>query len=155
MNSVDIITTILAPAVMISSTGLFLLGMNNRYSVVVGRIRSMEDEKRKLSLKKMYEPLCETELTRLNSILNQIDKLFYRIKLIRNAVIAYNISVGFFVVTCLIIGLITITGISYSSVFIYIPFFGGLLSVLTGVFYATIEIFKGYEIVKIEVSGDI
>jgi hypothetical protein len=48
MDAVEIIKLMLAPGVMVNSCGLFLLGMNNKYSVVVGRIRNLDEEKRKL-----------------------------------------------------------------------------------------------------------
>jgi hypothetical protein len=155
MDSIEIIKTILAPAVMINCCGLFLLGMNNRYSVVVGRIRSMEDEKRKLTIKKLNEILNEPESIRYNSLQYQTSKLFYRVLLIRNAVVFYNLAVAFFIITCLIIGLLSISEADHSASIIYIPFFIGLLAVLTGVSFATMEIFRGYEIVKIEVAEDL
>ncbi|HPV57647.1 MAG TPA: DUF2721 domain-containing protein, partial [Tenuifilaceae bacterium] len=50
MDAVEIIKLMVAPAVMVNCCGLFLLGMNNKYSVVVGRIRTLDEEKRKLRL---------------------------------------------------------------------------------------------------------
>ncbi|HPD95395.1 MAG TPA: DUF2721 domain-containing protein [Tenuifilaceae bacterium] len=152
MDTVEIIKIILAPAVMISCCGLFLLGMNNKYSVVVGRIRTLEDEKRRLIAKKRDEKLNDNEDVRYNSILNQLAKLFYRLKLVRNAVIFYNLAVAFFIITCLLIGFEAIFNMPHSSFSVYIPFFVGLFFVFLGVYYATREIIKGYDIVKIEIS---
>lgn len=152
MDSVEIIKLMLAPAVMINCCGLFLLGMNNRYSVVVGRIRSLEDEKRKLTIKKREKNLSEFELTRYDSIANQLSKLFYRLKLVRNAVVFYNLAVAFFIVTCLLIGFESIFEIPHSPSSLYLPFFVGLLFVFVAVSYATREIIKGYDIVKIEIN---
>ncbi len=47
-NIVEVTQLKLAPGLMISACGLLLLGMNNKYSIVVNRIRVLNDEKRKL-----------------------------------------------------------------------------------------------------------
>jgi len=44
---VNLIQSMLAPGVMINASGLLLLGMNNKYSAVVSRIRLLNEEKRK------------------------------------------------------------------------------------------------------------
>ena len=45
---VQLIQGMLAPGLMISACGLLLLGMNNKYSLVVNRIRLLNEEKRKI-----------------------------------------------------------------------------------------------------------
>ena len=45
---VQLIQGMLAPGLMISGCGLLLLGMNNKYSLVVNRIRLLNEEKRKI-----------------------------------------------------------------------------------------------------------
>ena len=47
-NIVEVIQLMLAPGLMISACGLLLLGVNNKYSLVVNRIRLLNDEKRKI-----------------------------------------------------------------------------------------------------------
>ena len=44
---VQIIQLMLAPGLMISACGLLLLGMNNKYSLIVNRIRLLNEERRK------------------------------------------------------------------------------------------------------------
>ncbi|MBK8662785.1 MAG: DUF2721 domain-containing protein [Ignavibacteriales bacterium] len=40
-----LIQAMLAPGIMISACGLLILGMNNKYSLVVNRIRTLNEEK--------------------------------------------------------------------------------------------------------------
>jgi len=85
-NIVEVIQLMLAPGLMISACGLLLLGMNNKYSIVVNRIRVLNDEKRKIL---MQSENSETELAdnvRLESITKQLEKLIYRVKLVKRAV---------------------------------------------------------------------
>lgn len=150
MDVVETIKMMLAPAVMVNCCGLFLLGMNNKYSVVVGRIRALDDEKRKL-LK--IDQKSDVDANRLKSINAQTGKLVYRVKLVRNAVVAYTVAVAFFILTCFSIGYGSISTANeflnrVSMLFFYI----GLLCVFVGVYFATREVIKGYEIVRIEVN---
>ena len=153
MDVVETIKIMLAPAVMVNCCGLFILGMNNKYSVVVGRIRALEEEKRRLKATASNKTLLEHEELRLKSIHLQTDKLFYRIQLVRNAVVCYSIAVAFFIATCLVIGIdLAISDNSFTKPLSIIFFFAGLLCVFIGIYFATKEAMKGYEIVKIEVN---
>lgn len=74
IQTVDLIQAMLAPGIMISACGLLLLGINNKYSIVVNRIRVLEEEKRKLAAIKKDCGLNEDQLKRLNSIKLQVTK---------------------------------------------------------------------------------
>lgn len=153
MEVVEVIKLTLAPAVMVNCCGLFLLGMNNKYSVVVGRIRTLNEEKRKLSIKKNDQIQNEFDEKRFHSIQMQTGKLLYRLQLVRNAVISYSVAVAFFVLTCILIGLdFTVSQMHISNRIFNILFFSGLVCVFFGIFFATREVIKGYQIVKIEVE---
>lgn len=144
----------LAPGLMISACGLLLLGMNNKYSLVVNRIRLLNEERRK-SLNKMQDKdLNPQENIRFESISKQLMKLEYRVKLVRNAVLSYTIAVALFVLTSLLIGLGYLFEITRLNSFITILFLFGMISVLIGVIYAAYETWKGYEIVKFEVESE-
>lgn len=80
LNTVSIIQLMLEPAVMISACGLLLLGMNNRYSLVVNRIRLLNEEKRRLLLKIGEKPPSLDENIRLESISKQISFLVFHSK---------------------------------------------------------------------------
>ncbi len=79
----------------------------------------------------------------------------YRIKLVRNAVIAYSISVGLFILSCCLMYRISILfSCTIFSVLALLLFLAGMVSVLAGVIYTrTLETRKGYQIVEIENSS--
>jgi len=151
LNAVSIIQLMLAPAVMISACGLLLLGMNNRYSLVVNRIRLLNDEKRKLLTRYGKEELSIEDNIRLESILTQIQSLTYRVKLVRNSVISYVTAVALFVFTSLLIGVSSIMAFQKVNYFIIATFLLGMLSLLVGVIFAGFETKKGYDIIQYEV----
>ena len=146
---VQLIQGMLAPGLMISACGLLLLGMNNKYSLVVNRIRLLNEEKRKVF---HQEEIDENDSNRLSNIELQISHLIERISLVRNAVFSYSLAVALFIVSSVLIGL-TINSSSQSFDWLIVAFFyTGMLSVFVGIVFAAIEVWKGYRIVKIEIS---
>src|ERR1035437_3213833 len=105
ISIVSIIQAMLAPGIMISACGLLLLGMNNKYSIVVARIRALTDEKRKLITPPKRENLSPDEENRLQNINMQIDLFAYRIVLVKKAVTSYYIAVALYIFSSLFIGL--------------------------------------------------
>lgn len=151
---VQIIQLMLAPGIMISACGLLLLGMNNKYSLVVNRIRLLNEERRKIINKTNDNDFNYHENLRLESISLQITKLVYRVKLVRNAVLSYTTAVALFVLTSLFIGFSFLFDWTKLNSLITVLFLLGMVSVLCGVIFAAYETYKGYEIVNFEVKID-
>ena len=150
---VQIIQLMLAPGLMISACGLLLLGMNNKYSLVVNRIRLLNEERRRVLRKIDDSEFSYQENVRIESISKQLEELSLRVKLVRNAVLFYTIAVALFIITSLLIGFGYLFDIARLNSFITTLFLLGMLSVLFGVIYAAYETYKGYEIVKYEVES--
>ena len=145
---VQIIQLMLAPGLMISACGLLLLGMNNKYSLVVNRIRLLNEERRR-SLRKLDDKeFSLQENVRFESISKQLERLTFRVKLVRNAVLSYTIAVALFVLTSLLIGFGYLLDITKLNSFITILFLMGMLSVLAAGPPGRLNLYKGYEIVK-------
>ncbi len=154
LNSIiQVIQLMLAPGIMISACGLLLLGMNNKYSLVVNRIRLLNEERRRVLGKAIERDFSYEENVRLESISLQIGKLTLRVKLVRNAVLSYTIAVALFVITSLLIG-IQYFALLNLNIMIIIIFLIGMVSVLAGVLYAAYETKEGYSIIQLEVKID-
>lgn len=151
LSAVNMIQAMLAPAIMISACGLLLLGMNNKYSIVVSRIRLLNEERRRLTCEPKKGHLSVDEQFRLQNIINQIHLLKHRILIVRNAVLSYSIAVALFIVASLLIGFNVVSTLKYFSIAALIVFLLGMLSVLAGVIFAAREVYEGYKIVNIEV----
>jgi hypothetical protein len=146
---VQLIQGMLAPGLMISACGLLLLGMNNKYSLVVARIRLLNEEKRKIF---HQDKINEDDSNRLSNIELQISHLIGRISLVRNGVFSYSLAVALFIVSSVLIG-ITINTRTPSFEWLIVAFFyAGMFAVFVGIIFAAIEVWKGYRIVKIEIS---
>ncbi len=146
---VQLIQGMLAPGLMISACGLLLLGINNKYSLVVTRIRLLNEEKRKIF---HQDKIDEIDSSRLSNIELQISHLIERISLVRNAVFSYSMGVALFIVSSVLIG-ITINKQTPTFDWLIVAFFyAGMFAVFIGIVFAAIEVWKGYRIVKIEIS---
>ena len=146
---VQLIQGMLAPGLMISACGLLLLGMNNKYSLVVNRIRLLTEEKRQIFHQNKID---EDDSNRLSNIELQISHLIGRISLVRNAVFSYSLAVALFIVSSVLIG-ITINTFANRFDWLIVGFFyAGMFAVFVGIILAAIEVWKGYRIVKIEIS---
>lgn len=154
LTIVELIQFMLAPAVMISACGLLLLGINNKYSIVVNRIRLLNEERRRTTKKIGGENYEIEENVRLESIIKQLGLLLYRVKLVRNAVLSYTIAVALFVLSSLLIGLAFFTKNVDFDFIILTSFLLGMIAVFAGICFTMWETARGYQIVKYEVEVD-
>jgi len=150
VSVVEVIQSMLAPGLMISACGLLLLSMNNKYSMVVNRIRLLEDEKRRLSGK----TLQDADKERFNNVNMQLKKFAFRVKLVRNAVLSYSTAVAFFIVASLTIGLQFMMSSRDISGVVILLFLAGMLSVFVGIISAAMEMRMGYQIISIELDDN-
>jgi len=142
---IEIIKGMLAPGIMISACGLLLLGMNSKYSLVVSRIRTLNYEFRKLD---------ENNMERRDSILTQLPLLIERMKLVRNAVWLYTMSIAMFIFSIFSLGIYIVNGGTFTSTILSVIFFIiALLSMLMGVFNAAKEVLLGYKILRVETKN--
>lgn len=155
MNSSVVMTiqSILAPALGISAMGLLLLGLTNRYSSMVNRIRLLTAEKRKY-LNTIIEKgeLEYTENIRLASIMKQIGDLLYRSKLSRNAILCLQTSIILFVLTSVTIGINAFFQNNPVEMIALMLFLTGMIFVLVGILYSAWEIHNSFKIAELEVK---
>lgn len=151
---VEVIQLMLAPGIMISACGLLLLGMNNKYSLVVNRIRMLNEERRRFVNKAADKEFSYEETIRLESISRQLSALTFRVKLVRNAVFYYTAAVALFVLTSLFIGIQYLGKFQNLNYLITTIFLLGMVAVLAGVVFAAYETIKGYQIINLEVKSD-
>ena len=136
----------LTPCILISAIALLLLGTNNKYSLVVARIRALNSELRQLN---------KDNNKRKENILLQLPMLSKRMKYIRNSVCLYTVSIALLIFTILTIGLLFFPNSNSQllSIIALTLFLFALLLVLLSVIIAAIEVRLGYNIVMIEINN--
>jgi hypothetical protein len=147
---IQIIQTMLVPGVMVSACALLLLGMNNKYSSIVNRIRLLKDEARKIDCGLQADPQGE----RKENIAAQLPLLMARLRLVRNTVTAYSTGIVLFILSSFFIGLQFVTASKAVQAGIISAFLAGMVCVLTGVIHNAVETRRGFEVIRIEASSD-
>ena len=154
LSVIQAIQLILAPGVMISACGLLLLGINNKFTAVLNRIRSLTEEKRKIIFNAAERNFHPAENQRVESISRQVIGLLNRARLIRNSVFCYLCAVSLFVVTSLLIGTDYFVPMLLLGYLILGMFLSGMVVVFVGVIFGVLDTMKGFNIVKYEVEVD-
>lgn len=154
-SATQAIQAILAPAVMISSSGLFFLGLNARQSSVLTRIRLLNDEKRKL-IKEIYhsDEHEQCDDIRCFSIEHQMNVLLRRAWYVRNSIICHTLAVAFFVLTSFAIALhFLFSSVLMHHTTLYL-FITGMTLVLCGIICLAIDEYLSYSVILIEVKQE-
>ena len=155
LNPLLAIQGMLAPALGISAVGLLLLGLNNRYSILVNRIRLLNEERRKyLRHLQQHDHLEYGDNIRFMSISNQSTELLIRSRLVRNAILSMQTAIALFVLTSVLIGVTLLVSADMMKILPLAGFVCGMLCVLSGILFAGREVHRSYRIVLLEVKGD-
>jgi hypothetical protein len=145
------IQAILTPALMISACGLLLLGLNNRYAVVVSRIRLLNDEKRR----KLADPEAidreYVDALRFESLLQQIPALMVRANYLRRSLMFLWVGVCAYLLSSIMLGSGLFLGLNVASAAVWV-FMVGLVSAIVGVAFALLDITLAYRVLKLEVE---
>jgi hypothetical protein len=145
ISLIQIIQAMLVPGVMVSACALLLLGVSNKYSMIASRIRLLKDEERKIRGR-----IGGSDGERADNIAAQLPRMMERLRLVRNTVFAYSIGIGLFIVSSLFLGMQFLSASKLIQAGIVATFLAGMICVFAGVVHNVIEIYKGYEIVRIE-----
>ena len=148
------IEAILAPAVMISSSGLFFLGLNARQSSLLHRIRVLNNEKRTLSRELMHhDHFAKGEDIRFCSLEHQLSHLVRRAWYVRNSIICNTLAVAFFVLTSFAIAIHFFMGNDrfFDTLPIYF-FITGMFLLLVGVICLALDELIAYSVILLEVK---
>lgn len=155
VTAIQAIQAILAPALGISAVGLLLLTLNNRYSTIINRIRLLNDEKRKFS-RRLSEKgnLDYPDNVRFMSISKQTEELLHRSKYVRNAILSMQTAIGLFVLSSVMIALNLFISTEFIRVVPLLVFIIGMLSVLVGIIFFAMEVYRSFKIILLEVKGE-
>ena len=155
ISGITAIQAILAPALGISATALLMLSIQNRYSLVINRIRLLNEERRRFNIKLTEKAeLSYTEQIRFSSVQNQIDKIFRRCKELHNAILLMQFSIMLFVLSSLSIAVNLFVSSDFLRTLPVIFFSVGMIFVLIGIIYSALDVINSFKVAKIEVKGD-
>jgi hypothetical protein len=143
------IQAVLTPALLISACGLLLLGLNNRYAIVVNRVRLLNDEKRRKLVAPETIDREYVDAVRFESLMRQIPSLLIRANHLRHALMHLWIGVICYLVTSLCLGasLFVYGGLATLAVAIFMT---GIIFAVVGVVYALMDISLAQKVLHLE-----
>lgn len=145
------IQAILAPALLISACGLLLLGLNNRYAIVINRIRTLNDEKRRRLADPSTIDREYVDLLRFESVMRQIPSLMIRSHHLRHALICLWMGVACYLITSLVLGTSVLFHINLAVYSVSI-FMLGIISATSGVVFALLDIVLAQKVLQFEID---
>lgn len=138
---------ILAPALMISASALMILALHAKYSQLIDRLRSLNEERRRLVQSE------NPSQQRLSNVIAQIEMILLRARLVRNSIVSLYSAITLFVLCSFVIGLPLIVHVNYPIGWALVVFMLGMVSVFLGTTYALRDIGCAYKVALIEVRG--
>ena len=152
MDTGELVRTIqyvLAPAVMVSSSALLLLGFQTKFSNLANRFRALNQEKRLLSERSDRSP---SEEARFRSLGKQVEQLMRRATLVKRAILLTYGAIVCFAGTSVFIFLNVYTSFQLYHLIIAVFIFGFFLSLAAAVFMIQ-ETSLFYRIIRLEKSS--
>lgn len=129
----EVLGAMITPAVLISAGGTLVLSTSNRLSRVVDRVRVLAADAEKLaSAAPDLSPLSAREVAKRKLIKNQLRDLSKRAILLRSAIAALYVAIGFLIATSIGVGVFTALGFEYAA----LPITLGMLGT-SGLLWAT------------------
>lgn len=130
-STIEFLTAMITPALLISATGSLVLSTSTRLGRVIDRVRILEDRLSELiTTKEKSEVLMYSR--RLEVVIDLLDKVTSRSRLLQRAMVVFYWGLGFFVLTSVSIGVVGIFGI-----YRWIPIPIGLIGILF-LFYGSV-----------------
>src|SRR5258708_1571018 len=140
-TSVEVLTAMITPAVLISASGTMILSTSTRLGRVVDRVRSLSDR-----LQSLPDDDAKMDLLaeKRAMIFDQLDKLTSRSRLLQRALTTFYLAVGVFVATSVAIGGVAFyaRGVSAGARGAWIPVVMGLIGAVFLFYGSMLAVFE-------------
>jgi hypothetical protein len=129
--TIEFLTAMVTPTLLISATGSLVLSTSTRLGRVVDRVRELETRLSDLITTKDKEsiPLYEQ---RLDTVVNLLDKVTTRSRILQRAMSAFYYGLGFFILTS-----VTIAVAGFFNIYRWMPILVGIIGIFF-LFYGSI-----------------
>jgi hypothetical protein len=130
-STIEFLTAMVTPALLISATGSLVLSTSTRLSRVIDRVRELEVRLSELIITddKKSIPLYEK---RLDTIVNLLDKVTTRSRILQRAMGAFYYGLGFFILTS-----VTIAVAGLFNIYRWLPIPVGIVGIMY-LFYGSV-----------------
>ncbi len=137
---------VLAPAIMVSSAALLLLGFQNKFATLASRFRALNQERRALAVKNFR---TKEENERFDNLVTQVNHLHERATCVKNAILLTYLSIVCFVLTSVLLFVSIHANLQFFQ-FIITLFLVGLVLILATSLIMIKEISIAFKVVTLE-----
>ena len=130
-STIEFLTAMITPALLISATGSMVLSTSTRLGRVIDRVRQLTAQLEELILRDEANKTAQHD-KKLEMTFKLLDKVTSRSRILQKAMVAFYNGLGFFVLTSVSIGIVGIIGI-----YRWFPIPVGLIGILF-LFYGSI-----------------
>lgn len=141
-----IIQLSLTPGIMISSSALFLLGLQTRFSNLFSRFRVLNQERRTLEQAPSRVP---KDNERLQNLILQLDRLMKRVHAVKNAILFFYSGILCFIGTSLLLFFAHSSAHIPAKINLFV-FFAGMLLIFIACLFMIWEIVLAFHILRLE-----
>ncbi len=147
-NVSRVIAVIIAPTVLITSCSLLINGLLQRFENMSTRLRGMNLER----VNYLREEDHHLTAARLRQISVQSPRMLWRLKLLRNALVAAYIAIFISVISMFIIAAAVLTTAAVAAMMALLLLLAGMGALLVSVAIATLEVWRAHLDVIFEVE---
>lgn len=123
-STIEFLTAMVTPTLLISATGSLVLSTSTRLGRVVGRVRELEKRLSDLMLTEDRASVVLYEL-RIDTVVNLLDKVTSRARLLQRAMTTFYYGLGFFVLTS-----VTIAVAAFFNTYRWVPIPVGIVGII-------------------------
>jgi hypothetical protein len=134
-STIEFLTAMITPALLISATGSLVLSTSTRLGRVIDRARELESRLSELitAEDKNDIPLYDK---RLDTVVNLLDKVTTRSRILQRAMVAFYYGLGFFILTS-----VTIAVVGLFNIYRWMPIPVGIVGIMF-LFYGSIQMMR-------------
>lgn len=134
-STIEFLTAMITPALLISATGSLVLSTSTRLGRVIDRARELESRLSDLitAEDKNDIPLYDK---RLDTVVNLLDKVTTRARILQRAMVAFYYGLGFFILTS-----VTIAVVGLFNIYRWMPIPVGIVGIMF-LFYGSIQMLR-------------
>ncbi len=141
------VSSALAPAVVLSGCAVLISTSETKYSDLITRLRTLNEERRSLQISRPNEPSA-----RLESLNRQLALIFRRARHMRDATVMLFVAVFLIIVTCFFIALQQDVGWPWLRVATKVTFLAAIGMIFVGIIEQFFELRLSFRVVRFELE---
>jgi len=149
LNPIQFVSSALAPAVVLSGCAVLISATESKYSDLITRLRTLNEERRELSHVEVH---TEEQKRRIESLDRQLALIFRRARHLRDASVMFFVAVFLIIVTCFFLALQQDLGWAWLNAATKGTFLASIAMIFAGLIEQFLELRLSFRVVRYELE---